>query len=249
MAAFAECGALLDREDFVRAAQGCAELIVGRHLRGGRLHRASRDGAVGGPVGVLEDYGDVAEGMLALHQVDGSRRWLDVARELLDTAIARFADGEGGFFDTADDAEQLVRRPRDPTDGATPSGTSATAAALLTSAALTGDATHREAAERAITRSSDLIERFPRFAGAAAATAEALLAGPLEIAVVDAPALAEVARRATSPGAVVVTGGESPLLADRPAGAAYVCRGFVCDAPIADPAALAERVGARSLSA
>jgi uncharacterized protein YyaL (SSP411 family) len=40
-----------------------------------------------------------------------------------------------------------------------------------------------------------------------------------------------------------VTGGDSPLLADRPAGAAYVCRGFVCDAPITEPAALVERLG------
>jgi len=66
----------------------------------------------------------------------------------------------------------------------------------------------------------------------------------LEIAVVDAPALAAVARRTTSPGAVVVTGGRSPLLAERPAGAAYVCRGFVCDAPTSDAADLARRVGA-----
>jgi hypothetical protein len=66
------------------------------------------------------------------------------------------------------------------------------------------------------------------------------------VAVVDSPELAVVARLTTSPGAVVVTGGDSPLLADRPSGAAYVCQGFVCDAPTTDPAALAERVGVRS---
>ena len=90
-----------------------------------------------------------------------------------------------------------------------------------------------------------LIERFPRYAAWSAVTAEALVAGPLEIAVVDDPALAAVARRATSPGAVVVTGGTSPLLTGRPAGAAYVCQGFVCDAPTTDPAELSKRVGAR----
>jgi uncharacterized protein YyaL (SSP411 family) len=94
---------------------------------------------------------------------------------------------------------------------------------------------------------SDLVERFPRFAGAAAAVGEAVLAGPLEIAVVGAAELAAIARRTTSPGAVVVTGGDSPLLDGRPAGAAYVCRGFVCDAPVDDPAVLGDRVGARSL--
>ncbi len=249
IAALAECGALLDRDDFMRAAEGCAALIVERHLHDGRLHRASRDGVVGAPVGVLEDYGNVADGLLVLHQVTGARRWLDVAGELLDVAVARFGDGEGGFFDTADDAERLVRRPRDPTDGATPSGTSAIAGALLTNAALTGNSGHREAAERVVTMASDLIVRFPRFAGASASIAEALLAGPLEIAVVDSPRLAAVARRTSSPGAVVVTHGDSPLLVDRPAGAAYVCQGFVCDAPITDPAGLAARVGARSPSA
>jgi uncharacterized protein YyaL (SSP411 family) len=249
ISALAECGVLLARDDLIDAAARCAELIVSRHLVDGRLRRASRDGVVGAPAGVLEDYGCVAEGLLVLHQVTGERRWLDVAGQLIDVALVHFGDGEGGFFDTADDAERLVRRPRDPTDGATPSGTSSIAAALLSSAALTGNPAHREAVERLVALSSDLVERFPRFAGAAASVAEAALAGPLEIAVVGSAELASVARRTTSPGAVVVTGGDSPLLADRPAGAAYVCRGFVCDAPVEDPLVLAERVGARSLSA
>ena len=62
------------------------------------------------------------EGLLALHQVTGEPAWLERARHLLDDALTRFADGAGGFFDTADDAEQLVRRPQDPTDGPAPSG-------------------------------------------------------------------------------------------------------------------------------
>ena len=88
-----------------------------------------------------------------------------------------------------------------------------------------------------------IVERQPRFAGWSAAAGEALVAGPLEVAVVDSPALAGIARLATSPGAVVVTGGDSPLLADRPVAGAYVCRGFVCDAPTTDGAVLAARLG------
>jgi uncharacterized protein YyaL (SSP411 family) len=244
IAALAECGVLLGRDDFVEAGRRAADLLLRLHLKDGRLLRASRDGIAGTPVGVLEDYGNVADGLLALHQATGERAWLDAASELLDTALARFTDGEGGFFDTADDAERLVRRPRDPTDGATPSGMSALAGALLASAALTGNSAHRDAAEGIVNAASDLIERFPRFAGASASVAEAVLAGPLEVAVVGSPELAAVARRTTSPGAVVVTGGDSPLLVDRPAGAAYLCRGFVCDAPSTDPAQLAERIAA-----
>ena len=245
MAALADCGVLFDRPDLVQAAVTCAELVARVHVIDGRLRRVSRDGVVGDPAGVLEDYGDVAEGLLALHQATGERRWLDLAGRLLD-ATDRFADGKGGFFDTADDAETLVRRPQDPTDNATPSGLAAVAGALVTYGALTGDPMRRETAARAVGSVTAVVGRYPRFAGWAAAVGEALVAGPLEIAVVDRPDLAAVARRATSPGAVVITGGDSPLLTHRPGGAAYVCQGFVCDAPTTEPGLLAARVGSRS---
>ncbi|HTW19972.1 MAG TPA: thioredoxin domain-containing protein [Mycobacteriales bacterium] len=245
IAALAETGALFGRADLVETARSCAQMLVERHLVEGRLRRVSRDGSVGDPVGVLEDYGDLAEGLLTLHQVSGERQWLDIALQLLGVATAHFADEDGRFFDTADDAQRLVRRPQDPTDGATPSGFSAVVGAMLTASALTGDADLRERAGVALGHAAALIRRFPRFAGWSAAVSEALLAGPLEIAVVAAPELAALARCATSPGAVVVTDGQSPLLVDRPPGAAYVCRGFVCDAPTTDPATLATRVGAR----
>ena len=246
IAALAECGVLFDRADLVDAGTRAAVLLADVHVDDGRLRRVSRDGVAGAPVGVLEDYGDVAEGFLALHQATGDSRWLELAGELLDTALKHFTASDGGFYDTADDAERLVRRPRDPTDNATPSGLAAMTGALVTHAALSGRTEHRDAAERAIVTTGPVVERFPRFAGWAAATAEAMVAGPLEIAVVDAPELARIARLATSPGAVVVSGGSSPILADRPGGAAYVCHHFVCDAPIADPDVLAQRVGARS---
>jgi uncharacterized protein YyaL (SSP411 family) len=245
IAALAESGALFERPDLVAAATAAAELLANVHVVGGRLRRVSRDGVVGAPAGVLEDHGDVAEGLLALHQVTGERRWLELAGQLLDTALERFADGNGSFFDTADDAERLVRRPQDPTDNATPSGLNALLGALVTHAALTGRSAHRDAAERALASVTPLVERFPRFAGWAAAVGEALQAGPLEVAVVGAPTLATLARRTTSPGAVVVTGGDSPLLADRPAGAAYICRQFVCAAPLTDGSALADSLGVR----
>ena len=82
----------------------------------GRLRRCSRDGVAGAPAGVLEDHADLAEGLLALHQATAEPRWLAAAGDLLDTVLAQFADGRGGFYDTADDAEQLIHRPWDPTD-------------------------------------------------------------------------------------------------------------------------------------
>ena len=243
VAALAEAGTLLDRPDLVDAATVCADLLRDLHTVDGRLLRTSIDGRAGRNAGVLEDYADVAEGLLALSSATGDVQRLREAEALLDVVLARFSDGSGGFYDTADDAEQLVRRPQDPTDGAVPSGLAAAAGALLTCAAMTGRDDLRVAAERALSTVAPLMSRHARFAGWAAAVGEALVAGPAEVVVLDRPDLLAVARRATSPGAVVVTGG--PLAEGRPAGAAYVCRQFVCEAPTTDAGRLAEQLGAR----
>jgi uncharacterized protein YyaL (SSP411 family) len=241
IAALAEGGLLLDRADWVAAAETCADLLRDLHLVDGRLRRVSRDGLVGAHSGVLEDYADLAEGLLALHQATGDPDRLELAGRLLEVVTERFGDGSGGFYDTADDAEQLVRRPQDPTDNATPSGLAAAAGALLTYAALTGSAAQRSAAEAALATVSPLMARHPRFAGWACAVAEARVDGPAEVVVLHRPDLLAVARRTTSPGAVVVDRG--PLAEGRPAGSAYVCRGFVCDAPTSDEARLRAQLG------
>jgi uncharacterized protein YyaL (SSP411 family) len=240
IAGLAEAGVLFDRPDLVAAAEVCADLIRDLHWTGQRLLRTSIGGRAGRHAGVLEDYADVAEGLLALFSATGDLCRLNAAGLLLDAVLEQFGDGHGGFFDTAADAEQLVRRPQDPTDNATPSGLAAAAGALLTSAAMTGDERHRTAAEQALRTVAPLMARHARFAGWTAAVGEALLAGPPEVVVLDRPDLLELAYRATTPGAVVVTAG--PLAEDRPSGAAYVCRGFVCDAPTTDPQRLREQL-------
>ncbi len=250
IAALAEVGALFERADLVRAAGDAAELLVSLHYSDGRLVRTSRDGVAGTSAGALEDYGDVAEGLLALHAVTGEARWVRLAGELLDTVLARFTDGSGGFYDTPDDAEQLFRRPQDPTDTATPSGQFAAAGALLSYGALTGSSAHREAADAALGTVTALAGRAPRFVAWGLAVAEARLAGPVEVAVVGAGdddrarELHRVAVLSRSPGAVVSFGepdgpAEVPLLQGRGLvggqPAAYVCRGFVCETPTTDP--------------
>lgn len=255
VAALAEAGMLLDDPDHVAAARECADLVLRLHVVDGRLRRASRGGVVGSAPAVAVDHGDLAEGLLALHQATGETRWLDAARDLLDVALARFGDGAGGFFDVADDAERLVSRPKDASDGAEPAGQSALAGALCTYAALTGSPRHRAASEAAVAAAGGLARQAPRFAGWTLATAEALATGPLQVAVVGhddeaRAALERVARRAASPGLVVAVGEPDapgvPLLADRPLvdgqAAAYVCRGFVCDRPVTTPESLAARL-------
>ena len=261
-ASLAEAGALLGEQRYVDAAVDAMRLVVDLHLDGRTLRRVSRDGVVGRHAGVLEDYACVAHGALALLSATGDVTWLGAARTLLDVALSMFAAGDGGFFDTAEDAEQLLSRPRDPSDNASPSGQSALVHALLGYTAVTGSGRHRDAAEGALRNVRTLAERVPRFAGWSLAAAEAALAGPLEVAVVgveadpDRDELARVARTCSSPGLVVVVGepsdvapgetddpGTVPLLAGRGLvdgrAAAYVCRGMVCDRPVTDPADLA----------
>ncbi|WP_240760322.1 thioredoxin domain-containing protein [Phytoactinopolyspora endophytica] len=257
IAALAEAGALFDEPSWIDAAADCADLLVRLHLDDhGRLRRVSRGGEAGTPSGVLEDYGDVAEGFLALLAVTGEPAWLSFSEQLLEVVLARFSSDDGGLFDTADDTTDArlagVRRPQDPTDNAAPSGWSAAAGALLTYAAYTGSTRHRVAAESALGVYDALAAQAPRFGGWGMAVSEALLAGPVEVAIVGGPddartgALHRAALRHTSPGAAVVAGDPEdaasaavPLLRDRPlldgVPSAYVCRHFVCDRPTSDP--------------
>jgi uncharacterized protein len=261
ISALAECGLALGQPHLTDAAQDAASLLADVHCRDARIIRTSRDGNPGGTPGVLEDYACAAEGFLVLSGVTGEGRWLELAGRLLDTALSAFGDGQGGFFDTAADGEPLIFRPADAADNATPSGTFAVAGALLSYSALTGSARYREAAEAALGVLPAVAGRYPRAAGAGLAVAEAVLAGPAEIAVVGDPddertrALHQTALRAAPPGAVLALGdgaaagagiheaegrqGTVPLLAGRGlvggAPAAYVCRQFTCQAPVTTP--------------
>src|SRR5450631_1160532 len=190
IAALSEAGVLLGDSTYLDAAVHCAQLLTDSHVVDARLRRASREGVVGDAMGVADDYGNLAEGLLTLHQASGDPRWLSAAGELLETALAHFTDEAGGFFDTADDAEQLFTRPRSTADNAEPAGQSAIAGALLTFSALTGSTRHRQGAEAAVAAAQN-----PRFAGWTLAVAEAMAAGPLQVAISgQGPAARELLR-------------------------------------------------------
>src|SRR3984957_11513098 len=265
--ALAEAGVLFDRPDLLAAATEAADLLFSVHLRQpakstplvgtSRLLRTSKDGRAGPSAGLLEDYACVAAGLIRLSGMTGEASWAGVAGMLLDTVLTAFADGNGGFYDTADDGERLIFRPADPTDNATPSGTFAAADALLSYGALTGSERFRDAAVAALKVLPPIAAKYPRAGGMGLSVAEALLSGPAEIAIVgpdDDPRTADLLRAAlhvAPPGAVFALGAGSvpdgagiPLLAERPlvsgGPAAYVCRGFTCQAPVTTPAAVRE---------
>ncbi|WP_405485695.1 thioredoxin domain-containing protein [Nocardia sp. NBC_00511] len=251
--ALAEAGAAHHHPEWIDTAVRCARFLLDTHVTDGRVCRASLGGSAGTAPGVLEDYAWLALGLLTLHQT-AEGEWLTEAHRILDAALAHFADPEtpGSWFDTADDAETLVTRPRDPMDGATPSGAAVLADALLTAAALSDPeraGRYRALADSTLARSAVLLARAPRSAGHWLAVTEAALRGPIQIAISITPdaekstaaTLLDAARVGAPGGSVIVVGSRDSqtLLADRPpvgdAPAAYICRGSVCDLPVTTP--------------
>ena len=252
VAALAEAGVVLDAAHLVAAARTAARLLVDVHLTGdGRLRRVSRDGVAGEPAGVLEDYACVAHGFLTLFGATGEAEWFTRAHDLVEQVLTHFADGSGGYFDTADDAEALLKRPQDPADNASPSGQSMVLTVLTTLTGLTGDARYETAAAALAGRLSGLAERAPRFAGQTLAALEARADGPRQVAVVgpegaERAALVAAAHRLRHPGQVIAVGdgaqADVALLEYRTAvegrPTAYPCQHFVCELPVTDPAEL-----------
>ncbi|HEY0237214.1 MAG TPA: thioredoxin domain-containing protein [Friedmanniella sp.] len=256
-----EAALVLDRPEWLQAARAAGDLLWEVHWRTDerRLLRTSRDGRPGTAAGILEDYSAVAAAYVRLACATGEPVWVERARTLLAVVEEQFADGRGGWYDTAADAEALYTRPQDVTDNATPSGLSATLRALGLLARLTGeDAYARRAAEGAATVGA-LVPKAPRFAGwlwAEAISATLPQAAPVEVAVVGPAgpardALVRLAWTEAPAGSVVVAGdgtsdGGFALLEDRPARdgrpTAYVCRGFVCRLPVTDLDALADEL-------
>jgi uncharacterized protein len=243
LAALAESGRRLQREDWTRAAVELAEFLLGPlSADGGRLHRTWRDGVAKG-TGYLEDYANVAHGLYELHVATGDLRWLHECRRLALLAVDLFADDAlGGFFLTPADGEALVARQKDLDDNPTPSGNSMLAFVLLRLARIWGDDDLEQRAVGALRLVRDVIPRAPSAFGWALCALDLHLSPPRELAIIGAPDDA-VARRALAeydPNAVVAFGPDDdvPLLAGKTRvdgkPALYVCERFACQAPVTD---------------
>jgi uncharacterized protein YyaL (SSP411 family) len=259
IAAFADAAVALAEPDPAAAARYMAAatraagtIVTGLLGDDGALGRSWKDGRAVGR-GVLEDYTHLADGLLALYEASFDEELFRIARQLMDRVLTRFADPAGGFFDTADDHERLVTRPKDVQDNAVPSGNAMAARVLLRLAAWTGDGAYRDAAERAIRSVVPFVGRYATGFAQWLSAMDLSLAHVVEVAIVGAPddpataaLLAEV-RRGFRPNQVVSVSADPaasviPLLAGRVAidgqPTAYVCRGFACRLPVTDPAAL-----------
>ena len=218
VAALAESGRRLERDDLLDAARACAEFLLGQlSTDEGRLQRTWREGRAR-HAGVLDDYADVAHGLYELHVATGELRWLHESRRLALLAVHLFGDDErGAFFLTPADGERLVSRKKDFDDHPTPSGNSMLAYVLLRLARLWGDAELERRAVGVFRFVAPHIARAPSAFGHALCAIDLHFAAPHEIAVIGEPQ-ADVARRELAgfdPNAVVAFGpsDEVPLLA------------------------------------
>jgi uncharacterized protein YyaL (SSP411 family) len=250
LAALAEAGAVLEREDYLDAARACGDFLL-RELQtsDGRLLRTWKDGRAH-LAGYLEDHAYALEALLTLYEATFESRWLTAARTLADTTIAHFADRErGGFFTTADDHEQLVARRKDLEDTPIPSGNAAMAFGLLRLARLTGEASYEQHANDVIALLHPIAARHPQAFAHLLRAVDFALGDVREVAIVGEPAeaaaLVRVVRDAFRPHVVLAGGPQEgvPLLAGRGLvdgrAAAYVCERFSCQAPVTEPDALA----------
>ncbi len=243
LAALADAGRRLDRQDWLEAATALGEFLLGPlSSADGRLHRTWRAGRAKG-TGYLDDYADVAHGLLELHIATGELRWLEEARRLAQVSIELFGDDElGGFFLTPVDGERLIARQKSFDDNPTPSGNSMFAHVLLRLARLYGDDELERQAVSVLRLVDGSAMRVPSAFGWALCAFDLYFSPPRELAVIGPPD-SPVARRfldAWDPNAVVAVGPGSgvPLLEGKGLvegkPAVYVCEHFTCAAPVTE---------------
>jgi uncharacterized protein len=254
IAAFAEAGAALGRDDYLETGRACAE-FVWNEMRDdeGRLLRTWKDGEAKLNA-YLEDHAFLVEALLTLYEATFEIRWFDAARELADAMIERFADPQrGGFFTTSSDHEQLIARRKDVDDHPIPSGNSAAAFGLLRLAALTGDREYERHAVSVFRLFHRVAVQHPNAVAHLLRALDFHFAAVKEVALISAGGadgigpLADAVRADFRPHLVLAGGPEGSerpeLLRERTAvdgrPAAYVCEHFTCQRPVTEPDELA----------
>jgi uncharacterized protein YyaL (SSP411 family) len=211
--------------------------------------------------GYLEDYSYLIEGLLELYQTTFEPRWFVAAKELAESMITHYQSPDGGFYDTSDDHEALITRPRDLQDNATPSGNAMAVTALLKLAGFTNELRTIDIAHQSLAQIQPLMAQYPLGFGQWLQALAYAVSEPREVAIVgdpcapDTQALLSVVRDRYRPFLVVALGApgpqgaQVPLMEDRGLvdgqATAYVCRDFVCQAPMAEPAKLQAQLAQR----
>ena len=246
IAALADAGAVLEREDYLDAARHCADFVLER-MRDpdGRLLRTYKDGDARLNA-YLEDHAFLAEALLVLYESTLEPGWFELARELSETMIERFGDEQrGGFFTTSSDHEALIARRKEIGDHPIPAGNSAAALALLRLAALSGEHRYEEWAAGVLRLFSAAAVRHPDAFGHLLQALDFHLSPTRELALCGEriQPLAAVARERHRPRVVLAGGPEGTEVPELMRGrtavdgrpAAYLCENFSCRMPITEP--------------
>ena len=260
LSAFAECGAIFERQDFIEVAERNARFVLDKlsnlheekpdHRL--RLLRTHRNGEAK-LNGYLEDYAFFTCGLIALYEATGNALWLSYAGALLQTMLTHFWDEkDGGFFATSSDHEALIQRPKDWDDNATPSGNSVAVEVLLKLALLDGTSENRQRAAEILRKLAPVMEQHPYGFARVLCALDFYLSTPKEIAIVGdfddeaTRALIQEVYTTYLPNKIIALGGQrnvdassTPLLEGKTRvdgkPTAYVCENYACNAPVTTP--------------
>jgi uncharacterized protein YyaL (SSP411 family) len=243
---------VLGDERYVAATRRLATFIADTLVHDGdRLWRTARDGVAHTP-GFAEDYAAVADGLLSAYAALGEPDHLALAEALMDRLATDFWDeASGTLFDTGPEHEETVTRPRSLLDGATPGANAMAADVWLRLALLAGNAEHDRRARRILSAVGSAIGRQPSAFGRMLAAADRALRPAVDVVVAGEPAdpRSDALRRAAAapyaPDLIIAGLPPGSALESRPlfvgksprrgVPTAYVCRGYACEAPSADP--------------
>jgi uncharacterized protein YyaL (SSP411 family) len=249
LAALAEAARVSGRAEYLSAAQQLADFLLTKLYVDGKLMRSWREGKAQ-HTAYLEDHAALGKGMLALYQVDFNNRWFRASVKCAEEILAHFSDPLGGFFDTRDDHEQLISRPKSIQDTPIPSGNSLAISLLLKLAALNGDEHYVEKANTALRNVVTTAERIPSSFAAWLNALDFALGPQFQLALIgdhadekfqtlmrvsDQPFLPRMVRA----GGLQHDEGAPALLSNREpldgSPTAFLCQGFTCKLPTTDP--------------
>ena len=249
LASLAEAARALKRQDYLDAAERAGGFLLAAMLDDrGRLYRTHKDGR-SKLNAYLEDYANLIDGLLELYQSTFDDKWFVEARRLADLALDHFRSDDGGFYDTSDDHETLIVRPRNLQDNVTPSGNAMMAKQLLRLSAYTGLERYDEGGRSVLRIVTEAMMQYPQAFAEALNATDMIVNGLAEVAIIGdlgdekATEILDVVRRPFRPNAIVAGAAQEvdehdsiPLLSRRAMldgrTTVYVCRNFACRLPV-----------------
>jgi uncharacterized protein len=164
LGAMSRAYAVLGDERYAAAAEKNLSFIQ-RHLwepATKTLYHRWRDGERDS-VQLLEAYANMLSGVLDLYEASLEPKQLEFAIDLAETMLERFYDQEeGGFWQSAASAPDLILRIKEDYDGAEPSGNSLAVISLQKLAHITGRKEFRDASERTLRLFADRLQKLPQ---------------------------------------------------------------------------------------